>query len=190
MTKFHRISITVVSMLTLVGAMAFSASAQILNTPTTDVQKPFSVKLGVLFPTTGAAQNFGGSTQFSAGLDYALAKTTADNPALPSLYVDYTGGSRNGGHIYSTGVGVAIRTFTSSIGNHGQAPYVGAGVGVYDTMGKRAGGTSNTDVNFGGKVFVGDEISGGFFIEGNYQFLPSSRGINPSGFGVQAGFRF
>lgn len=184
MTKLWRTSGSVLLALTLFAAMRTAASAQ---TFTPNVQDPYSIKLGMFFPSNGDARSAGGSTQFSAGLDYALAKTTSDTPALPSVYFDYEGGASNG-HIDSFGLGAAIRTLTTSADNR-FTPYVGAGAGVYYEDGNH-NGNSDTNVGIGAKVFVGENIGQGLFVEGNYQFLPSTAGINPSGFGVQLGYRF
>jgi len=175
---------------TLIGG---AAGAQILGQPSQSVDNPLSVKVGVFLPTSGSDTHNGGSPQISAGLDYAIAKTSSDNPSLPSVYFDYDGGSKNGGHIDTYGLGVAIRSYSNTPGakSSGGSPYLGAGIGAYEEDGKNGSlGNSQSKLNLGGKVFVGDEFSGGFFVESNYQILSSISGINPSGFGVQVGMRF
>jgi hypothetical protein len=121
------------------------------------------------------------------GVDYALAKTADENPSLPSIYADFNGGTRNGYHVDTTGVGVAVRSLTQSADK--VAPYIGAGVGAYYLTGSKAGSSKNS-FGVGGKIFAGVDVGGGFFVEGNYQFIQSVNGINPSGFGLQAGLRF
>jgi hypothetical protein len=186
--KLNSISAAILTV-TAIGVMATCASAQVLNTPTTSVQNPFSVKVGVMLPSNGSSKHVGGSDQLSIGVDYALAKTTDENPSLPSVYFDYTGGQRsNNGHIDSFGVGVAVRSLTTSATSK-MSPFVGAGAGIYYTNGNQNGSTKS-NYGIGGKIFVGENIGGSFFVEGNYQFLPGVNGINPSGFGLQGGVRF
>ncbi len=173
----------------LVALVCVPAGAQVLGNPVTDIVKPLSIKLGAFFPSNGPDQHGGGSTQFSAGLDYALSKTTQLNPTIPSTYFDYEGGTKSGGHSDVYGLGLAIRTENINVTSF--KPYIGAGVGVYDIDEKRYdNGNSSNKVNVGGKVFLGGELNSGFFIEANYQILPSASGVNPSGFGAQLGYRF
>ena len=163
---------------------------------TTTVTNPWSIKLGALFPTNDRATDNGGSAQLSAGLDYAFSKTTGTNPVLPSIYADYDGGSKNGGHVDSYGLGVAVRAYASTpSGANRQAvsPYVGAGIGIYNTNAKNNTSfftRSGNNTSAGGKVFAGLEFTGNYFVEVNYQWLPSEVGINPDGVGVQLGARF
>src|SRR5579872_2713926 len=78
------------------GLLLCSGAAQ--SQKTVSVQHPLSIKLGALLPSTAAATHNGGSAQVSAGVDYAVGKTTEDNPTIPSVYADYNGGSHSGGH--------------------------------------------------------------------------------------------
>jgi len=166
-------------------SIAIGAQAQ---TPTQPVQKPITIKLGAYFPTASSGRNAGGSTEFSTGLDYAFAKTTTGNPLLPSVYFDYQGGSKNGGHSDSYGLGIAARYYTSTPGAS-VSPYFGAGVGIYDESLKRSGGGSSSNANIGAKLLAGVEFSSAL-VELNYQFLPKHNGVNPDGLGVQVGYRF
>ncbi len=176
----------------LLGGLLISiaaAGAQAQAPATQPVQKPITIKLGAYFPTAGSGENAGGHTQFSAGLDYAFAKTTTTpSPILPSIYFDYQGGSKNGGHLDSYGLGVAARYYTSTPGAS-VSPYFGAGVGIYDESLKRSGGNSGSNANIGAKLMAGLEFSSAL-VELNYQFLPKHNGVNPDGLGLQVGYRF
>lgn len=185
---------------TLPGILALSllvwagaAQAQSLQ----PVQHPLSIKIGALFPTNSSASDNSGNAQIDAGLDYAFGKTgSVANPALPSIYLDYFGGSRNGGHVDTVALGVAIREYANTpSGNNRQAvsPYLGFGLGGYFTDIKNTRGfftRSGSNLNFGGKIMGGVEFSGNYFVEANYQFVPSNHGVNPSGLGIQVGGRF
>jgi len=160
---------------------------------TAEVQKPLSIKVGANFPSNSDARNVEGNTTISAGLDYAFVKTNQYNPTLPSVYFDYAGGSKNGGHVNTYGLGVAVRQYTTApSGNNerGVSPYIGAGIGAYFNNIKNSSGDSGNNTVFGGKVFGGVEFSGNAFVEANYQFIGASKGVNPSGLGVQVGLRF
>lgn len=165
------------------------------QTPTAPVQKPLSIKVGANFPTESSARSNEGTTTLSAGLDYAFVKTAEASPTLPSIYLDYAGGNKNGGHVNTYGLGVAVRQYTNgAIGSGGSttAPYIGAGIGAYvvDVRNGSGGGGSSTKTNLGGKVFAGVEFGGGVFVEANYQLIGSNKGVNPSGIGAQLGYRF
>lgn len=160
---------------------------------TTAVQKPISIKIGANFPTNSDARDVEGTTTLSAGLDYALTKTTENSPTLPSVYLDYAGGSKNGGHVDTYGLGLAVRQYTdtpSGANERAVSPYVGAGIGAYVVDVKNSGLNSSTKTVLGGKVLAGLEFSGSYFVEANYSLIGSNKGVNPSGFGVQVGARF
>jgi len=179
----------------LVGGLILCAGVAQAQT-TVPVQHPLSIKVGALFPSNSDATHNAGTADISAGVDYAFGKTTQENPALPSIYADYNGGSHNGGHVNTYGVGVAVRGYANKPGaanSSGVSPYIGAGVGVYHSDIKNtrpAVAVSGSTTSVGGKVFAGLEFSQNYFIEANYQFLPSKVGVNPSGVGLQIGARF
>lgn len=154
------------------------------------VQKPITLKLGVYIPTSSSGRDAGGNGQFSLGADYALAKTVAANPLLPSVYFDYEGGSRHGGRANIYGLGVAARYYSGRPALARVSPYLGIGLGVYDADLRRSGQGGGNTVSIGGKVLAGVEFSQSFLVEANYQFLPKHNGINPDGLGVQLGYRF
>ena len=72
--------------------------------------------------------------------------------------------------------------------SYGQV-YVGAGLGAYFLNASGFFGTSN-NTRFGGKVFVGLDLTQGFFLEGGYTYIGSVQGINPSGFMASVGYKF
>ncbi len=170
------------------GVLISIAAGAHAQTATQPVQKPITIKLGAYFPSAGSGENAGGHTEFSAGLDYAFAKTNTASPILPSVYFDYQGGSKNGGHSDSYGLGLAARYYTSTPGAS-VSPYLGAGVGIYDESLKQNGGNSSSNANIGAKLMAGLEFSSAL-VELNYQFLPKHNGVNPDGLGLQVGYRF
>ena len=170
------------------GLLCVAGSAQAQVPATQPVQKPITIKLGAYFPTASSGRDAGGNTEFSAGVDYAFAKTSVGKPILPSVYFDYQGGNHNGGHSDSYGLGVAARYYTSVPGAS-VSPYFGAGIGIYDESLKRNGGGSSSNANLGAKLMAGVEFSSAL-VELNYQFLPKHNGVNPDGLGLQVGYRF
>jgi hypothetical protein len=160
-------------------------------------QSQFSVKVGGFFPSTASASHNSGSTVLSAGLDYAIPSMgQGSTTSLPSVYFDYNGGSKNGGHVDTYGLGVAVRSSavpSNPASKAGLQPYVGLGVGYYDVMVKNTRvnpSVSGTKATFGGKIFVGVNLTSNFFVEANYQLISSVKSVNPSGFGAQVGVRF
>lgn len=155
-----------------------------------------SLKVGGFFPSNGNATHNGGSTMLSAGLDYAVPSTTANGTtSLPSIYLDYNGGSKDGGHVDTYGLGFALRTQATKnpAAKLGLSPYVGIGVGYYEVQVKNTNVTPSESGNkgtIGGKAFVGLDLTDSFFVEANYQLISSEKGVNPSGFGAQVGVRF
>ncbi len=154
------------------------------------VQKPLSIKPDLFFPISGHVERIGGDTQFSAGLDYALAKPQNRSPIILSIYFDHEGGACNAGHTDVYGLGIAARSYFNFPLTASVLPYAGVGVGVYDEDLKPSDQNSENKVNTAAKVFLGTEFKRDVFLEANYQFTPIVGGINTRGPGVQTGYRF
>ena len=151
------------------------------------VQKPWTVQVGAGWPGQSSAKNFEGDTAWNAGVDYAFSKSNAVEPMLTSVYFDYTGASDHGNSLNTYGVGIGGRQYFGRSAN--MSPYYGAGVGVYDTDGK-GGGNSKSQTNIGGKVLVGLQFTGAYFVQVGYNWLPSVKNVDPSNVGVDVGLRF
>lgn len=205
--KAVKISFVALAIAGICAGLTGSAHAQAPATTTT-VTKPFTVKLGGLFPKDGDAT-------LSVGLGYDFLKTKSDNPLLLQGYVDYFSSSSddvngpNGARIknkfeYGVGVGVAARyMFIQATPKQTVAPYGFLGLGVYSVKGKNEVTTpiqfdqsttvasrSKTKTGLGGKVGVGAELKSGVFGEVEYNFLPEVNDIKASGLGVRVGYRF
>lgn len=145
-------------------------------------QGSFALKLGVLFPNSSDARDFGGQTQLALGLDYTFAATHGASPNAASVYFDYLGGSNNAGYIHSGGLGLEFRTLGSG--------YIGAGLGVYNTAERTPGGkVSGNSTGGGGKIFVGVGLGGAASLELDYHLMPSALGVNPSGLGLELNYQ-
>lgn len=148
-----------------------------------------NIKVGIFDPQNGDATHNGGSTQISAGIDYTAPGVPG--APRPTFYGDYNAGSKNGGHVNTIGIGVAQKWSPPLVGTVTHVtPYAGIGVGAYRVDVKNTNnGESGTNTTIGGKVFAGLNF-GKWIVEANYQLLPSTKGVNPSGVGVQVGVSF
>lgn len=175
-------------------AAGTSAQAQTSDAP---VQRPISIKIGAFFPSNGTVKNATNSTWIKLGADYAFTKTTSTNPALTSVYFDYTGDSKHGANVNLYALGLAERYYFGPSGagaGTSVSPYAGAGIGV-DFTHASGGGQSKDNTQIGGKVFVGAELNSGPFIEAAYNILPQSihsggSSVRLDGFDVSLGYRF
>jgi hypothetical protein len=180
-----------------VGAgLASSASAQTptvsANVPTQKAVKPFTVKLGAVFPTDGDVKNGVGSTWFGFGLNYDIGKTKTESPLVYSAYFDGTFASKSKeGHTNEAsayGIGPAARYYFG-------APtqpvnfYAGAGIGAYFLKSKGLD-FSQTTTRFGGKLFAGGEFKQGFLGEIAYTFPGNVHGSTLNNFALLVGYRF
>lgn len=170
-----------------VFGIAQAAFAQ--NASLTAVNGQFSARIGVLVPFNRNSKLLAGDAQLSGGLDYAFEKITNASTFVPTVYLDYQGGSRTGSHLQTYAAGVAIRTH--SVKPHSMSPYVGLGIGAYYSNGRLASSArSSSNTSLGGKVFAGLEWSGGYFIEAYADDAENLQGVSPGGWGGQVGVRF
>ena len=147
------------------------------------------IKVGIFNPSNHDARDIGQSSQISVGADYTAPGLPGT--ARPTFYGDYRAGSKNGGHLNVIGIGVAQKWSPPIVGSVTHVtPYAGVGVGAYRVDVKNpTTGESGTNTTFGGKVFAGLDF-GKWIIEANYQWLPKTKGIEPSGIGAQLGLKF
>lgn len=166
----------------IIVATVSAHEARATTTSTSSLQQnELAIRLGALFPSSSSAQAFGGQTQLALGLDYNLGITPGSLGAT-NAYFDYMSGSKNSGYVHSGGLGLEYRTL--GVG------YVGAGLGIYNTAVRTADGLrSGSSTGGGGKVFFGYDLGNRASLQLDYHFLPHTLGVNPSGLGVQLGFR-
>jgi hypothetical protein len=169
------------AMLTLIlaaGLCAAQASGSTVSSPTPN---SLQIQLGAFFPNSGDARFVGGQTQLTAGLDYNLSSSGGLAPAATNAFFDYTGGAKNGDYIHSGGLGLQYQTVGRG--------YVGAGLGIYNTSVKNADGLTGSVTGGGGKLFAGLNLDNRTSLELDYHVLPSTMGVNPSGVGLELGFK-
>lgn len=176
-----------INLVTVAGLALVAAASAHAQVPS--VLGTGDIKLGIFNPSGSNGKTYMGSTVFSAGLDY----TPPGIPGVqrPTIYGDYEGGTKNGGHVDTIGLGVATKWSPPVVGQLTKiTPYAGIGVGGY-WLNITNGATSQSgkSITVGGKVFAGLNFDK-YLIEANYQLLPSEHGVNPSGFGVQVGMQF
>lgn len=158
------------------------------------IEKPWTVRVGAAWPTQDQAKTDSNSTNISAGLDYALSETTTQNPSATSVYLDYSGGAKNGGHVYVYGLGISERDYMSPTTAGDTAPtfYYGAGVGGYDVTVQNTGTltSSGSKTSLGAKVMLGVEFQKSYIAELAYNWLPKTENADPSGLSLQVGIHF
>lgn len=191
----NRLAFAAVAALAL-GITGLGAGSSAHAQDTLKVQKPFSVKLGVFLPTDGDIKDVFGSTWFSGGLSYDFAKSKSTSPVLYQLYFDYTERKKTYDGVDVTGrllgVGPAAKFLLGSATSEAQ-PYVGIGIGYYDTkIAASDGGVtiSRSEGRFGGKLFAGYQLKSGFFGEADYTYVSEIDGTQPGGVGLRLGYRF
>ncbi|MHB8637780.1 MAG: hypothetical protein ACYC96_15050 [Fimbriimonadaceae bacterium] len=169
----------------ILGASATS-SAQ-----STTVSQPIRAQIGGFFPTDSAVTRTLRKTALFGGVSYdfyTMGGSKGTTPAYAGAYVDASYNSGGGLHLTQVGVGVEARAYAST-SSYGQF-YYGAGLGAYFINANGAIGTSSNNTRFGGKVFVGFDLTQGFFLEGGYTYIGSVSGVNPSGFEAAVGYKF
>jgi len=175
-------------MIALAGLGILGASAISNAQTTTSVSQPIRVEIGGFFPTSSAVTGTLRRAALYGGASYDFySGHQSSSPTAAGLYVDASYNSSGGLHLTQVGVGVDGRLYASN-STSGQF-YVGAGVGVYFV---NANGffSSTNNTRIGGKLFIGYELTQGFFVEGGYTYIASVNGINPSGFQAAIGYKF
>lgn len=169
-------SATVAGIALAAVAVLAPRAAHAQNTTLQPVQRPFSVKAGLNFPTDGDTDPV-----FKAGVTYDFNKSMANQPTLFNLYADYAG--KGSQHFFGGGVGLKYIIGSPLAPS---VPYVGAGLGIYGT---HVEGSSDKTA-FGGKVLAGYQFNAGYFAEADYTILGKNNNVNPGGFGLAVGYRF
>jgi hypothetical protein len=166
------------------GLSALGAQAQSENNSN---KLPLTLKIGGFLPSDSGARHFGDSTQLSGGGEIALSGNET-NTAI--AYVDAQGAKHNGGHVYSYGIGLGVRSNAPQSFSKGVTPYGGAGLGFYTAdVDQGSGNPSERKGGLGGKLFGGLQFGNNVIAELNYQWVPTAAQINGSGFGFQIGLR-
>jgi len=160
---------------TLFGATA-RAQADLLSG-----KKPFRLKIGGYFPTSGNTKSDFGKNLVAGGLSYRPLKL------IPlDLYTDYTEASKNGNKLQIFDFGVSTRHSLLPISLPIGGPYIEGGLGYYNV--KVGGG--GTKSRIGGKVALGYESPIGIFGEAEYDIITKVNGYDPSGYRLNIGYRF
>ncbi len=148
---------------------------------------PITLKIGGFLPSDSGARHFGDSTQLSGGGELAL---NGNETNTSIVYVDAQGQKHNGGHVYSYGIGLGVRSIAPNSPAKGTTPYGGAGLGYYIAdVDQGSGNPSQRKGGLGGKLFGGLQFGSNVIAEINYQWVPTAASINGSGFGFQVGLR-
>lgn len=142
------------------------------------VVKPIRVLAGIFSSTNGANKQ-----RTSLGVGYDFMKTTATNPTVYGVYLDYN--SKKTGTVTTSllGVGVSGRFYLESANEAGK-PYATVGIGSYTL---RAGASQS---KLGGKLGIGYELNNGFLGEIDYTTTQKIGGRDAGGTNIRIGYRF
>jgi hypothetical protein len=146
------------------------------------VGNPNTITAGAFFPSGGAAQKYGGSSQLYVEARYGLPVDIPLSPTRTVVSVAAEFGNSNGGR--SLIIPVTIGEYASLSGKSPFSPntaYAGAGLGVY---------IENSDVfstttRIGGYGTIGYNLGLGFFVDAKYQVVEHGNGTL-----LGVGFRF
>ena len=163
--------------------------------------KPVRLMVGGYFPAYTGARDALGQNFISFGASLDVAPKSRTSQFIYSAYFDYvnrvkyTGAGRNEAVIRGGGV-LTRYHFAPQPTNFD--PYVGAGVGIYNTRLKQGNGNGGeivkTKTSLGGKFLVGAELPTHIFGEVEYDFVPrperngSKNKLN--GYQARIGYRF
>lgn len=164
---------------------------------TLKVEKPIRVLAGIFSASNGTNKQ---RTAF--GLGYDISKSTATNPSIYGVFLDYNSKKSGGVTTSLTGVGVSGRFYLDSANAAGKS-YALAGVGSFSlkmptgtsaAASSRAEGTttsgSTTASKLGGKLGIGYELNNGFLGEVDYTMIQKISGTDPGGINIRVGYRF
>jgi len=142
------------------------------------VEKPIRVLGGIFSPASG-----GGGSRTSLGVGYDFSKSTAKNPSVYGVYLDYNSKKSAGVTTSLTGIGVSSRFYLDSANKAGK-PYASVGVGSYTF---KSGASSS---KLGAKLELGYELNDGFLVSLDYTASQKVAGKNTGGTNFRIGYRF
>lgn len=145
---------------------------------TLKVEKPIRVLAGIFNASSGTNKS---RTAFGVGYDFM--KSSATNPTVYGVFLDFNSKKTAGVTTSLTGIGVSGRFYLESANAAGK-PYATAGLGSYTFK----SGTSQSKL--GGKVGIGYELNNGFLGELDYTTAQKIRGNDPGGINFRIGYRF
>lgn len=178
----RRLIFTVTGLAAAIALFAQPATASTTSATSMWPANALDLRLGAFFPGSSGDRFFGGETQLTAGLDFRLGSSGGLTPSATDAYFDYMGGAKNSGYVHSGGVGLDVRALTGPA-------FFGAGLGLYNTSVRLTDGTSMNKSGPGGKLFAGIGLGNTTTVQLDYHIMPQSLGVNPSGLGVELGFR-
>lgn len=176
--------------LAMIAGLALAATACV-HAQSASLLGSGDIKVGLFGPSNSLSRDNAGNTQFAVGADYTFPSLPA--APRPTIYADYDGGSKDGGHVNVAGLGVAAKFSPPIVGSITHiTPYAGIGVGVYHTdvkNVKEAVAVSGDDTSIGGKLLAGLSTNR-WLVEADYQWVPKTQGVDPSGYSLEIGLKF
>ena len=162
---------------------------------TLKVEKPIRVLAGIFNATNGTSKS-----RTAIGVGYDFTKSTATNPSVYGVYLDYNSKKTSGLTSSLTGIGVSGRFYLESANAAGK-PYALVGIGSYSLKGQisstaqassraTATTTTTTTSKLGGKLGIGYELNNGFLGEIDYTTTQKIGGKDAGGTNIRIGYRF
>jgi len=204
----------------LAAAVAAAPAVLTLSAPgllAQDVAKPWSVKAGVNWLSSGEGRDGAGSTGYSIGAGYTLPSPSLLSPrsGRASVDVGYSRNSDSGNHLEAWSVQYVERIPVSRSSSK-SVPYVGIGVGLYRLDGRvttlSSGGSIPTGsgleaaaispgtpgsvteddsrTTLGASFIVGTNIGESAFVEASYNLTGKVAGVRADSVNLSVGIRF
>jgi hypothetical protein len=183
-----------VTVLTLGVALLVPTASSLAADDTMKVEKPIRVLAGIFSSTNGTNKQ-----RTAIGVGYDLNKTSATNPTVYGIYLDYNSKKSNGLTTSLTGIGVSGRFYLESANAAGK-PYATVGIGSYSLKASSAttngsssratATTTSTASKLGGKLGIGYELNNGWLGEVDYTTTQKIGGQDAGGTNIRIGYRF
>lgn len=185
----------------LITALAIAGSAHADDADT--LNKRLRVELGIGFPTAESGRDFVGNTAFVGGLSYDLGRVAGGtwgvytNSIIHSRQLRDNLPARSSVNRGGGGFGLQYRSRPTTGGL-----YFGGGLGAYSVListvndyGSTTSSTTTEESTWGGKLFVGKNLTGRVYLEAGYTHMGSASlnngpSRNLSHASLSVGYRF
>lgn len=192
----------IIGSVVLVSAMLLSVAAMAPKAATANSDDPalakcYRAQAGVFIPYKKDFRDLTESTQLTLGLGYDFSRSvekTTGKAVVYGVYADFTTSKRHGNEVTTTGAGLDGRYYFAPLNTN--SIYLGLGIGGYNVRSHSDATGSENNTKIGGKLMVGYECKNGYFIEGSYTTIESSKfanttaSIDPSGYSIVVGTKF
>lgn len=174
----------------IAGAVALMSFGGATLSAAEELDRPFRITVGGLFPSDDDVTDLTEDTHFNLGLSYDLwGKLAQGRYYRGGVFFDLSTSESNGNRYNAYGFGGFGRLYLGDQSTSAWRPYVGASLGVY-FLDYELGAINDESSRLGAGIFGGIESLNGLFGQVGYRWIGSDRGFNASGLTLSAGFRF